>query len=33
MDRKAVDALKEFRERDPFLRGLIGLIGFKGDVV
>lgn len=28
MDRKVVKALKKFRERDPFLRGLVGLVGF-----
>lgn len=29
MDRRAVDALRRFKESDPFVRGLVGLIGFK----
>lgn len=28
MDIKVVKALREFRERDPFFRGLVGLVGF-----
>lgn len=29
MDRRAVNALTRFKESDPFVRGLVGLIGFK----
>jgi dolichol-phosphate mannosyltransferase len=29
MDRKVVKALMRFKERDPFLRGLVGLVGFR----
>lgn len=28
MDRKVVKALRRYKERDPFLRGLVGLVGF-----
>ncbi len=28
LDRRAVEALKSFKESDPFFRGLVGLIGF-----
>jgi polyisoprenyl-phosphate glycosyltransferase len=29
LDRKVVDALKRFPEREPFLRGLVALVGFR----
>jgi polyisoprenyl-phosphate glycosyltransferase len=29
LDRKVVDALKQFPEREPFLRGLVALVGFR----
>ena len=29
LDKKVVNALKQFRESDPFLRGLVALVGFK----
>jgi polyisoprenyl-phosphate glycosyltransferase len=29
IDRRAVDALKKYQDKEPFVRGLIGIIGFK----